>query len=72
MCLAAAYWAHIERVVFANSRSEAAAIGFCDDELYRELTRHFAERSIVMEHCPRPDALAPLKAWVGNPSRIAY
>lgn len=72
MCLAAAYWARIERVVFANSRSEAAAIGFCDDELYSELNRHFAERSIVMEHRPRPDALAPLKAWVGNPSRVAY
>jgi tRNA(Arg) A34 adenosine deaminase TadA len=72
MCLAAAYWARIERVVFANSRSDAAAIGFCDDELYSELNRHFAERSIAMEHRPRPDALAPLKAWVGNPSRVAY
>ncbi len=33
MCLAAAYWARIERIVFANSRAEAAAIGFCDDDL---------------------------------------
>ena len=37
MCLSAAYWARIERIVFANSRAEAAAIGFCDDELYSEL-----------------------------------
>jgi guanine deaminase len=37
MCLAAAYWARIGRIVFANSRAEAAAIGFCDDELYSEL-----------------------------------
>jgi len=37
MCLSAAYWARIERIVFANSRAEAAAIGFCDDELYDEL-----------------------------------
>ena len=35
MCLAAAYWARIERIVFANSRAEAAAIGFCDDDLYQ-------------------------------------
>jgi tRNA(Arg) A34 adenosine deaminase TadA len=28
MCLSAAYWARIGRIVFANSRAEAAAIGF--------------------------------------------
>lgn len=72
MCLAAAYWARIERVVFANSRAEAAAIGFCDDELYGELNRNFAERRIVMEHRPLAGALAPLIAWSGNPTRIAY
>ena len=30
MCLAAIYWARLERLVFANTRSEAAAIGFID------------------------------------------
>ncbi|MDE2440853.1 MAG: nucleoside deaminase [Betaproteobacteria bacterium] len=72
MCLSAAYWAHIERIVFANSRAEAAAIGFCDDELYCQLNRHFTERSIIMEHRPLLGALAPLQSWVSNPSRIAY
>jgi len=72
MCLSAAYWARIERIVFANSRVEAAAIGFCDDELYCELNRHFSARSIVMEHRPRPEALAPLQAWVKNPQRTLY
>lgn len=72
MCLAAAYWARIGRIVFANSRAEAAAIGFCDDELYSELNRHFATRSIVMEHHPMPDALLPLQRWAGNPDRTPY
>lgn len=72
MCLSAAYWARIGRIVFANSRAEAAAIGFCDDELYEELTRCHAERRIVIEHRPLPGALAPLKDWAGNPDRIAY
>jgi guanine deaminase len=54
MCLSAAYWARIERIVFANSRAEAAAIGFCDDELYSELNRHFSARSI--SHGTPPDA----------------
>jgi tRNA(Arg) A34 adenosine deaminase TadA len=72
MCLSAAYWARIERIVFANSRAEAAAIGFCDDELYAELTRHFTARSIVMEHHPLPHSLEPLKRWAANPVRIPY
>ncbi|MDP2881004.1 MAG: nucleoside deaminase [Azonexus sp.] len=72
MCLSAAYWAHIDRIVFANSRAEAAAIGFCDDELYSELNRHFSSRSIVMEHHPIPGALEPLEHWAANPGRIPY
>ena len=72
MCLSAAYWARIERVVFANSRAEAAAIGFCDDELYCELGRHFSARSIVMEHHPLPGSLLPLQRWACDPAHICH
>ncbi len=72
MCLAAAYWARIDRIVFANSRAEAAAIGFCDDELYSELARHFSARSIVMEHLHMPGATEPLEQWAADPGRTQY
>ncbi len=72
MCLSAAYWARIERIVFANSRAEAAAIGFCDDELYCELNRHFSARSIVMEHRPLPGALEPMRQWANDPQHVGY
>lgn len=72
MCLSAAYWARIERIVFANSRAEAAAVGFCDDELYDELRRNFSERNILMEHRPLAGALEPIQAWAANPRRTLY
>lgn len=72
MCLSAAYWARIERIVFANSRAEAAAIGFCDDELYEELNRHFSARSIIMEHQPMPEALLPMHYWIKKTDRTCY
>ncbi|AXS80082.1 nucleoside deaminase [Dechloromonas sp. HYN0024] len=72
MCLSAAYWARIDRIVFANSRAEAAAIGFCDDELYSELNRHFSARSIVMEHHPLAGSLDPLTQWAADPGRTPY
>ena len=72
MCLSAAYWARIERIVFANSRAEASAIGFCDDELYSELNCHFSARRIIMEHRPLAGSLEPLERWAANPGRIPY
>ena len=72
MCLSAAYWARIKRIVFANSRSEAAAIGFCDDDLYEELNRHFSARSIAMEHHPMPAAQLPMQHWFSKTDRNGY
>ncbi|MCL2523816.1 MAG: nucleoside deaminase [Betaproteobacteria bacterium] len=72
MCLSAAYWARITRIVFANSRADAAAIGFPDDTLYDELARAGGERSIVMEHRPLPGALEPMRVWAKNPCRTPY
>jgi len=72
MCLCAAYWARIERIVFANSRAEAAAIGFGDDDLYGELARAIPDRRIIMEHRPLPDAPTPMRNWANDPGRRLY
>lgn len=63
MCLAAAYWARIARIVYANSRAEAKAIGFDDADIYRELSLPEKKRRLVMVHLPLPDASLPLAAW---------
>ncbi len=72
MCLSAAYWARVQRIVFANTRAEAAAIGFCDDDLYCELRQPLAERSVPTIHHPLPGAVEPLKQWHANPLRVDY
>src|SRR5687767_3602429 len=43
MCLAAAFWARVDRVVHAATRHDAAAAGFDDDALYRELDGSLAD-----------------------------
>jgi tRNA(Arg) A34 adenosine deaminase TadA len=63
MCLAAAYWARVERIVYANSRAEAEAIGFDDADIYRELSLPEDARRIAMLHLSLPDAPLPLLAW---------
>jgi len=51
MCLAAIWWARLESVYYANTREDAARIGFDDEEIYREVGRSLAERQIPMIRC---------------------
>ncbi|MDH4319795.1 MAG: nucleoside deaminase, partial [Desulfobulbaceae bacterium] len=46
MCLAAIYWARIERLCFGASRKDAAAIGFDDDHIYQEVCLPVHERKL--------------------------
>lgn len=72
MCLSAAYWARVSRIVFANSRDAAAAAGFCDSDLYCEIGRPVAERSVPTTHLPLPGAEEALRRWQADPCRIPY
>jgi tRNA(Arg) A34 adenosine deaminase TadA len=72
MCLGAIYWARPRQVFFANSREDAAAIGFDDAFIYAELTRPFAQRKIPMTQMMREEALAAFQEWVRNPNKKPY
>jgi tRNA(Arg) A34 adenosine deaminase TadA len=49
MCLGAIYWARPSRVVYAATRQQAAAAGFDDEFIYREIEVPEGERKIVFE-----------------------
>ena len=72
MCVSAALWARLDRVVYAADRDDAARGGF-DDRLFYEL---FAtERSTwptVVEEVRPADAPTPFDAWLAHPDRTAY
>jgi guanine deaminase len=72
MCLAAAYWARISRVVYANTREQAAAIGFDDAFIYGEMPKTPAERILPMQHLPTDEAEAVFHDWMRKADRIAY
>ena len=72
MCLAAIYWARLDRLVFANSREAAAAIGFDDALIYAEIPRPIGERRLATLHLPLPEAAAAFAAWAAAPDKIAY
>lgn len=72
MCLGAIYWARLDRVYYAGTREDAAAVGFDDEYIYRELDRSPSERKIPMENMMRGEAQRAFQAWIKTDDRMEY
>lgn len=72
MCLGAIYWARPERVFFAATHQEAAAAGFDDSFIYRQIAVPHSERSIPMIHVVDQHATQPFEEWSGKPDKTVY
>ncbi|MGB4441123.1 MAG: nucleoside deaminase [Coriobacteriia bacterium] len=72
MCLAAIHWAHIDLVYFANTAGDAAAIGFDDARLYRELALPHGERTLPMVRMLPEEAIEVFREWASDPDRVPY
>jgi tRNA(Arg) A34 adenosine deaminase TadA len=72
MCLAAIYWARIDRIYYANSRSDAARIGFDDSRIYDEIALPMASRAVPMTRLLADDAAAVFAEWEAKPDKIPY
>ncbi len=72
MCLAAIYWARPKAVYFANTRKDAAEIGFDDDLIYREVALPIAGRSMPMKQMMREEAIEAFREWREKPDKVEY
>ncbi|MDB6170169.1 MAG: guaD [Verrucomicrobia bacterium] len=72
MCLAAIYWARIPAVYYGNTRADAAAIGFDDDFIYRQVALPPEKRAIRMTPLLRDAALHSFQAWADLENKIRY
>jgi guanine deaminase len=72
MCLGAIYWARARRVIYANTKEDAAAIAFDDQFIYDEIDKNDDQRRIQFIHQPHPDALAVFEKWRAMENKVAY
>lgn len=72
MCLAAIYWAHIDRIFFAGSHEDASDAGFDDSLIYRELRAPRDARNVPMIEYDRAEAKRLFDEWRANPDRVSY
>jgi tRNA(Arg) A34 adenosine deaminase TadA len=72
MCLAATYWARMDRLVYGATRADAAGIGFDDEALYQEMNLPIRERSLPMEQMLHSEAVEVFEAWRIKADKVAY
>jgi len=72
MCLAAIYWARIGAVHFACTAADAAAAGFDDVRIRRQLRMPRGRRSVRAMQALRREGRAVFAQWRANPRRAMY
>jgi len=71
MCLSAIYWARLDRVVYAATREDAAAAGFDDGVIARELQLPAGERSLPLQRLAC-NAASPCEVWRNKADKVPY
>ena len=72
MCLAAVYWARLDRIWYANGRDDAARIGFDDALIYREVALPIGARQLPMERLLAAEARDVFDRWLAKADRTPY
>lgn len=72
MCMGAIYWARPKKVYYANTREDAANIGFDDHAIYEELEKNINNRKMPMQNIGREDAIKMFEEWRAKPDKNCY
>lgn len=72
MCLSAIYWARIEKVFYANTKDDAAKIGFDDAFIYDEIKKPPFERRLFMERIKNKEAWEAFEQWAKKSDKQEY
>ncbi|MGW2645770.1 nucleoside deaminase [Streptomyces sp. NPDC001393] len=73
MCLSAALWARVDRLVYSADRHDAAVAGFDDRKFYDLFEkRPHSAWPMAVEHLDLPNRTQPFDTWLAKADRIAY
>jgi len=72
MCMGAIYWARVAKVYYANTRADAAKIGFDDSFIYDQLVMPLEARKIPMIPMMRDQALEAFREWEKSQTKTRY
>lgn len=72
MCLAAIYWAHIDKIYYGNNKKDAADIGFDDSYIYDELNLPVEKRTKLMNELLPEEAIKAFQLWANTEDKTEY
>ena len=72
MCLSACYWSRLDKIYYANTRSDAQKIDFSDAMIYEELNKGIKDRKIPMHQMMREEALKAFELWDKKEDKVKY
>ena len=72
MCIGAIYWARLDKVYYANTKKDAAQIGFDDQFIYDELKLPLAQRQLPMIQLMTQEAWNAFQEWMEKTDKVEY
>lgn len=72
MCLGAIYWSRISKIYYANTKHDAADLGFDDKFIYEELDLPAEKRKLAGVQLLRNEALEVFKEWQNSGLKVEY
>lgn len=72
MCLGAIYWARLDRLYYGNDKHDAAAIGFDDAFIYKELDLEPENRRLESQRLLSREAIKAFEAWQSKTDKTEY
>ena len=72
LCLSAALWARMDRVIFAADRYDAAEAGFDDRAFYEVFSSPQEQWPLTLEQVVGEGSTLPFKRWSARSDRVEY
>ena len=72
MCLGAIYWAHLDKIYFGNTKTNAKDIGFDDSFIYDEIALAPQDRKLKSEQFLPDEAIVAFQNWTEKEDKIEY
>ena len=72
MCLGAIYWAHLDKIYYGGTKSDAAGAGFDDAFIYDEIDLAPSDRRLPSENLLRDEAVRTFEEWMAKEDKTEY
>lgn len=72
MCLGAVYWAHLDKMYYGNTKTDAKNIGFDDSFIYDEINLKPEDRSVKTIQLLPDEAIKAFETWADTEDKVEY